>query len=275
MRLSLTTALVMIAFAANSLLNRAAVEGGHAAPLDFALVRLISGAVVLGVLVGLSGGGLVRAFDWRNVAALSLYMLGFSLAYVSLPAGAGALILFAAVQVTMFSGGVLVAEEIPMRRWVGVLAALSGLIWMLWPGEAALSPRHGILMAIAGIGWGIYSLRGRGTSAPMRMTATSFIGAVPVVGLVWLVWPGGGMDAVGWWLAILCGAVTSGLGYALWYQVLPRLGASRAALAQLTVPVIAVGAGVVLLGEALSLRLILSCAVVIGGVALGLSRPRL
>ena len=275
MRVVAITAIVMVAFAANSILNRAAVGGGHVGSLDFALLRLVSGALTLGLIASLRGGRhWLGAFRAVNIAALAVYVIGFSLAYVSIPAGAGALILFAAVQVTMFGGAVAGGEVIPARRWSGAGLALAGLTWMLWPGDAGVPVGAGALMALAGVGWGVYSLRGRAGGGPLETTAASFLGAVPIALIAWLAWGGGGANATGILLAVISGAVTSGLGYALWYAVLPDLGATRAALAQLTVPVIAVAGGVALLGEEVTLRLVLSCALVVGGVAVGVSAPR-
>lgn len=276
-RLVAITALVMVAFAANSILNRAAVGGGHAGPLDFAALRVLSGAAMLGLLAARRGGaGWLRAMRAVNVAALTVYLLAFSLAYLALPAGAGALILFAAVQVTMFGGAVAGAEAIPARRWIGAGLALSGLAWMLLPGTGGLDPGAGALMALAGAGWGVYSLRGRAGGAPLDTTAASFLGAAPFCALAWAMLPGAasGPDAAGIALALVSGGVTSGLGYALWYAIVPDLGATRAAVAQLSVPVIAVVAGVILLGEAVTWRLALSCLLVLGGIGLGLAPRR-
>jgi len=275
MRLAAITALVMVAFAANSVLNRAAVGAGHIGSMDFALIRLVAGALVLAVMASLRDGRRwLGAFRAVNIAALAVYMLGFSLAYVTVPAGAGALILFAAVQVTMFGGAVAGAEVIPARRWAGALLALAGLFWMLAPGAGSAAVGAGSLMALAGVGWGIYSLRGRAGGRPLDTTAASFLGAVPLALVAWLIVGSGGATGTGVLLAVISGGATSGLGYALWYAVVPELGATRAALWQLTVPVIAVLGGVALLGEALTLRLVLSCALVVGGVAIGLSAPR-
>ena len=275
MRLFLITALVMTAFAANSVLNRAAVGGGQIGSMDFAALRLLSGAAMLGTVASLrDGAAWLRAFRIVNIAALATYVIGFSLAYIALPAGAGALILFAAVQVTMFGGAVIARDDIPARRWLGAAAALAGLAWMLLPGTGGVAVGAGALMVLAGIGWGVYSLRGGAGGAPLHTTAASFLGAVPIGLAAWLIAGPAPFTAAGAALAILSGAVTSGLGYALWYAVLPSLGATRAALAQLTVPVIAVLGGVALLGEAATLRLVLACAIVVGGVAFGLAPSR-
>lgn len=279
MRLVLLTALTMVAFAANSILNRMALAGGHIGASDFGTIRLFAGAVMLaGLCLALRGGlrlgGPARA---AGVLALLVYIYGFSLAYGALDAGLGALILFGTVQITMFAGGLLARETMPARRWLGAALALAGLLWLLWPsGPLQVSVRHGLFMAAAGIGWGIYSLAGRRADDALQATAANFILATPVGVIIGLGLP---VDAVtitlpGVALAILSGALTSGMGYALWYSVLPRLDASVAAVAQLTVPVIAIAGGMLFLGEVLELKTVLASALVLGGVAVSVLRRR-
>ncbi len=275
-RVFLLTTLTMIAFAANSLLNRAALVEGEAGAAAFAALRLLSGSVILVILVS-ARSGLPRLRSGKRVLAagsLAIYMLGFSFAYVALDAGIGALILFGMVQLTMFGGAILLGERPVMSRWFGAVLALGGLAWLVWPGTST-APSTGavVLMIAAGLGWGLYSLVGRGATDPLGETAANFLCATPFAVLVWLVWPDG-VTARGVVLAIVSGAITSGLGYALWYSILPRLDASAAALAQLTVPVIAVAGGVVLLSEPLTLRLLLASAVILGGVAFGILGQR-
>jgi drug/metabolite transporter (DMT)-like permease len=274
MRLILLTSLTMLAFAANSILNRAALAGGEAGPSSFAAVRLVSGAVVLCLLVALRDPGRIRrAMNAGNAGALALYVLGFSFAYVSLDAGVGALILFGGVQVTMFAGALIGGEPVPRARWLGAGVALTGLAVLVWPGGTVALPLSGVaLMAAAAVGWGIYSLRGRGGTDPLATTAASFLLAVPAGLVIWGALPDG-MSWAGAVLAVLSGAVTSGLGYALWYTVLPGLGATRAAVAQLSVPLIAAAGGLAL-GEALSGRFWIAAALVLGGVGLSLRRGR-
>ncbi|WP_135505927.1 DMT family transporter [Roseovarius aestuariivivens] len=275
MRLFLLTSLTMIAFAANSVLNRMALAGGHIEAVQFGTIRLVAGAVMLAALCLLMRGALRFTGTGQaiGVAALVTYIYGFSLAYEALDAGLGALILFGMVQITMFASAVLGREIIPLRRWIGAGLALAGLAWLMWPGAGAhVSLLHGALMALAGIAWGVYSLVGRGAVDALGATAANFVLAVPVGLFAFLVLPAAPdaaratMPGVG--LATLSGAVTSGLGYALWYLVLPRLQASVAAVAQLTVPVIALTGGVVFLDETVSLRIALASALVLGGVAL-------
>jgi drug/metabolite transporter (DMT)-like permease len=283
MRLFLLTALTMLAFAANSVLNRWAVGAGWIGPLDFAYIRLLSGAGMLALILG-ARLLLRREVLWPQgwpilfgVGGLLLYLIGFSLAYLNLDAGTGALVLFGSVQVTMFAGAVLARESLPARRWLGAALAMSGLIYLAAPslGEASFGAPM-VVMAAAGIGWGVYSLAGRKQRDAQAATAVNFILAVPV--MVFLVsgvlGPVGGLlgdteDPMrGTILAVLSGAVTSGLGYALWYAILPRLGAARAAVAQLTVPIIAALSGAVLLAELPGLRFWLAAVLVLGGVAL-------
>lgn len=261
----------MLAFAANSLLNRAAVGGGQIGAMPFAVIRVLAGALVLGLLA--------RARPTRaNLAPalwLTLYLVGFSLAYAALDAGIGALILFAGVQVTMLAGAVALGEHPPPRRFAGAALALAGLAALLLPGTGAvpgLAPA--LLMAVAAGGWGLYSLAGRGSAAPLRATAANFLLAAPMVALAALPFGLGEVAPMGVGLALVSGALTSGLGYALWYRVLPELGAGRAAVAQLSVPVIAILGGALWLGEALSLGATLASAVVLAGVALATTPAR-
>lgn len=275
-RLFLLTALTMCAFAANSVLNRLAIAGDRIGPFDFAALRLASGALALWLMVGLSG----RKIDWSahrrlvGGGALLVYMLGFSWAYLDLAAGTGALLLFGGVQITMFAGAMAAGDRVPVRRWLGAGLAMSGLVWLLWPqgGAGATDVWPALSMAMAAVGWGVYSLIGRREGDPLAATAANFIVASPaallVAGLMEGPVPGAGLTAGGAALAILSGVVTSGMGYALWYRILPALGATRAAVAQLTVPVIAAAGGMVLLGERPDLTFALATALVLGGVAI-------
>ena len=271
MRLLALTALTMVAFASNSILNRWALLDGTTGPAAFQALRVVAGAVCLGGLLLLRGGLPPLLVRRRAVGTGSLmaYMLGFSFAYVALDAGVGALILFGGVQVTMFAGALLKGERLPVLRWVGAAVAFGGLVWLLWPGAFGAPPLGAaLMMGIAAVSWGIYSLAGRGATDPMAETGANFICSIPFA-LVALLIVQDGMSVSGALLAIVCGAMTSGLGYALWYSVLPKLDAAVAALTQLTVPVIAVLGGVLILGEMASGRLIMASAVVLGGVALG------
>ena len=274
MRLFLLTWLTMIAFAANSVLNRMALADGAMDALDFGVIRIVSGAVTLGLLTVLLRGGvrLGRARRASGVISLLVYIFGFSLAYRALDAGVGALILFGIVQITMFAGALIKGERPSLNRWVGAGVAFAGLAWLMWPGQGAQVPIVATgFMALAGIGWGIYSLVGRSATDGLSETAANFILAAPVAILVALV-IGTGSDLAmkGVLLAVLSGAVTSGLGYALWYAVLPQLEASVAAVAQLTVPVIAMAGGLLFLAEVPDWDFVIGAVLVLGGVWLSL-----
>ena len=276
MRLFLLVSLTMVAFAANSVLNRLALAPGDTGPLSFAAIRLVSGAVMLVMLVAWRDKG-VHGFRRKIVfggpLTLLLYVLGFSLAYATLDAGVGALILFGGVQITMFAGAVLAREAIPLNRWAGAGLAFVGLVWLMWPAGGATPEVSGAaLMVAAAIGWGLYSLIGRKAKDPLLETARNFAYAAPLCVLVFALMPDSA-TLRGAGLAIVSGMLTSGLGYALWYKVLPRLPAAVAAISQLTVPVIAMGGGMVFLGETPDLRFLLAAGLVSGGVILSLYRP--
>ncbi|MDP3263112.1 MAG: DMT family transporter [Tabrizicola sp.] len=268
-RLGLLTALTMLAFAGNSILNRMAVGGGLIDPMGFAAIRVVAGAVVLVLLFGVSRRKWPR---WQGrlagVVGLSVYLIGFSLAYLALGAGTGALILFGAVQITMFAGALVAGEAVPPRRWAGAGVAFAGLVVLLAPAAAAPSLAHALMMLAAGIGWGIYSLAGRVAPDALAATTANFVLSVPLILGLALALPGE-WSLAGAGLAALSGAVTSALGYALWYAILPELGAARAGLAQLTVPLIAALGGLAMLGEGIGLRFALATALVLGGVILG------
>lgn len=271
MRLFLMTLLTLCAFAANSLLTRAALVGEAAEPLVFAAIRVAAGAGMLGLLLRVRGR---RRAEFRlvTVLALATYMLGFSLAYLHLTAGAGALLLFGGVQVTMFAGAVATGEPLPAQRILGAILAFAGLVWLLLPAAGAVSDLVSALsMLAAAAGWGIYSLAGRRAADPLAATAANFLFVLPLMALPLLF--GAGVPTLrGVGLAVTSGALTSGLGYALWYALVPELGAGRAAVAQMAVPVIAMAGGLALLGEAPGLATLGAMVVVLAGVALAMLR---
>ena len=279
MRLALLTALTMVAFAANSILNRLALDAGDMGAGSFALIRVLSGAAMLMTLVVLTGQARViqrpSPRGLASAAVLTAYLIGFSYAYVQLEAGLGALILFGAVQLTMFAGALVGGERIGWLRWLGMALALSGLIYLLLPGQAHVPPIKGVaLMVAAAIGWGIYSLLGRRAIAPMPEAAMGFVLSIPLVLLAWLVFSRGEMLSVqGVVLALASGALTSGLGYALWYAILPRLEASMAAIAQLTVPLIAMAGGALVLQEAVTSRFLIAAMLILAGILVALKKP--
>lgn len=268
-RMLTLTLLTMTAFAANSILCRMALKATMIDPATFTVIRLLSGATTLWLIVRVRTGGEAVAGNWRSAFSLFAYAAAFSFAYVSLSAGTGALILFGTVQATMILYGLLRGERFTRLQTAGLLVALGGLLALLLPGATAPHWVGATLMATAGIAWGAYSLLGRGSVNPIETTAGNFIRA-SVLGLLASVASLGlfTWDARGAILAFLSGAVASGLGYAVWYTVLPVLRATQAATVQLSVPVLAALAGVLLLGEHLSLRLVLCSIAILGGIAL-------
>lgn len=278
MRLFVLVALTMIAFAANSVLNRMALAGGQIGPGGFAAIRLVAGGLALLALARWQEGRLALWDMFRPAGAVTLlaYMLGFSYAYLTLDAGVGALILFGGVQITMFSGALVSGERPPARRWLGAAVAFGGLISLLWPGGRTAPDFGGaVLMAAAAVGWGLFSLIGRGVRRPTAATAAAFVMAAPIAIVVLALHPDGqAATGLGVQLAVVSGVLTSGLGYALWYAVLPQLAASKAAVAQLTVPILAMVGGNVVLSEAVTVRFVIAAALVLGGVALSLAVKR-
>jgi len=270
LRTAALTGVAMLAFAANSLLCRLALEQAAIDAASFGTLRLLSGSLVLGAILRLrSGPARAARADWIAAVMLWAYVACFSFAYLRLAAGTGALILFGAVQLTMFAVGLWAGERFTAMAWAGLALALGGLVYLVSPGIAAPAASSAALMATAGIAWGIYSLRGRGAGDPVAASAGNFLRAAPLA-LALSVCFASTLQAssAGIALAIASGAVTSGLGYVVWYAALPGLSALRAATVQLSVPPLAAFGGVLLLSEALSPRLLLSSAAILGGVAL-------
>ncbi len=270
-RTVLLTAATLVCFAANSLLCRAALAERRIDAASFTAIRLASGALVLGLLA-LDRPRAATARSWASAAVLFLYAAPFSFAYLSIDAGAGALILFATVQATMVGWGIVRGERPRPGVWVGLAIALAGLVGLTAPGRAAPDPVGAAAMVLAGIGWGVYSLRGRGTSGdPLAANAASFVRSLPLAAAVVAVagaTTGLGASPRGVLLAALFGAVASGLGYSLWYAALRGLTATRAAAVQLVVPVLAAAGGVALLGERVTVRMAAAATAILGGVAL-------
>jgi drug/metabolite transporter (DMT)-like permease len=265
----LLTATAMTAFAANSLLCRLALARTTIDPASFTAVRIVSGALVLWLIVSARGEQIARAGSWYSALALFAYAAGFSLAYVQLSAATGTLLLFGAVQTTMIGYGWWQGERLLAVQVIGLMLAVAGLVGLLLPGLSAPPWAASICMLAAGIAWGIYSLRARGSTDPTLTTAGNFLRAVPfAAALSAVTLPQASFDAVGAAYAMASGAVASGLGYAIWYAALRGLKATTAATVQLSVPVIAAVGGVVFLGEAVSGRLLISSAAVLGGIAL-------
>ena len=268
-RIIALTSLAMFAFAGNSLLCRIALKHTSIDPASFTTIRLISGAVTLWLLARARRGVTIGRGNWLSALALFAYAAGFSFAYVSLPAATGALLLFGAVQATMIGYGIWAGERLEKMQLVGLLLAFTGLVGLLLPGLSAPPLVGSVYMLGAGFAWGIYSLRGKGAGDPTRVTAGNFLRAVPVAAALSLFMLNGTrLDHAGIGYAVLSGALASGIGYAIWYTALPALKATQASIVQLSVPVIAALGGIVFLGEAVSLRLLLASAAILGGIAL-------
>ncbi|MQR00147.1 DMT family transporter [Glaciimonas soli] len=271
------TAVAILAFAANSLLCRLALQQGGIDPASFACIRLVSGAIMLTIIVLCKSEPVVpNRTDWLAVAMLFAYVAFFSFAYLTLSAGTGALILFGAVQLTMFSVGLRSGEKFGFIAWLGLALAVAGLVYLVSPGVASPPLFGAALMVVAGVSWGVYSLRGRGVADPLAATARNFARAVPLALVLSLLFIAHAYaDATGIVLAIASGALTSGIGYVIWYAALNNLSAMRAATVQLSVPLIASFGGVVFLSEAITPRLVGASAAILGGIALVLtSRSR-
>ena len=274
---ALYTSLAMVAFASNSLLNRLALGQKSIDAVSYTSVRLIAGALALWLISFFqrnNTGSRVRG-NWISASMLFLYAIAFSFAYLSLSAGTGALILFGSVQMTMILAALRSGERPHFLEWLGIVLALGGLVYLVLPGLRAPSPLGSALMMTAGVAWGVYSLRGRGSGSPLADTAGNFIRAVPLIILLRLVTLDNlHLTQSGILLAALSGAVASGVGYVIWYTALAGLTATRAAIVQLSVPVLAAWGGVVLLAEDISLRLILAAALILGGIAMAITGRR-
>jgi drug/metabolite transporter (DMT)-like permease len=259
----------MVAFAGNSLLCRLALKQTKIDAASFTLIRIVSGAIALQLIIWMRKRPRGKAGSWPSALALFAYAAGFSFAYVSLPAGTGALLLFGAVQTTMIIWALRTGERLRARQRIGLALALAGLVALVFPGISAPPLGGSILMLSAGVAWGIYSLRGKGAGDAASATAGNFLRAVPMAAVLSAaLFPWARLDRTGIGYAILSGAIASGMGYAIWYTVLPTLGSARAATVQLSVPVLAAAGGILFLGEPITLRSVLASVAVLGGIAL-------
>lgn len=277
LKVTILTALTMTAFAGNSLLCRIALKDTAIDAASFTTIRLVSGALVLWLLVKAFRGAQGGKGNWSSAFALFAYAACFSFAYVSLSAATGALLLFGAVQATMIGYGISQGERLQGLQLVGIMLALGGLVGLLLPGLAAPPLLGAALMLGAGVAWGVYSLRGKGAGDPTRVTAGNFLLAIPFTAMLSLLTAGGAeLDSAGVGYAVASGALASGVGYAVWYSVLPSLKATAAATVQLSVPMIAALGGILLLNEPLTLRLVLASVAILGGIGLVIleKRPR-
>jgi len=259
--------ITMIAFAGNSLLCRFALKNTEIDPASFTSIRILSGAIALWLLLKIRSGSSKISGSWRSALALFIYAATFSFAYVTLEAGIGALLLFSAVQVTMIGYGLWTGERLSFKQTLGFVAALGGLVWLMLPGVSAPPLFGSLLMISAGVGWGVYSLRGRGVGDPASMTAGNFLRAGIFTLLLSVIFiQNMTMDKEGIVYAILSGAIASGVGYFVWYMALKGLKATVASVVQLSVPVIAAVGGIIFLSESITMRLIVSSVAILGGI---------
>lgn len=296
MKATIYTTVALIAFAANSLFCRMALADDYIDAWSFTIVRLVSAAGCLGIIMMLhashlqrqvrkmndtSNGTLLVLSDkgsWLSSFTLVIYALCFSIAYVELDTGTGALILFSAVQLTMIGWGIYKKEQLSVLQWAAFIVAVAGFIYLMLPSAAIPSPLAAILMTISGIAWGIYSIRGKTCASPLRATGFNFIRsliAVPILLLVSLYYLDNmglatvnlnGVTTKGILLAGASGAIASGIGYSIWYTAMPLLKNTQAAIVQLCVPILAAILGVVFLSEQLSLPFVIASTVILGAV---------
>lgn len=268
----LLTALAMLAFASNSVLCRLALKHTGIDAPSFTVLRIASGALMLWFLLTWRNAGKPMAGSWPGALALVVYAAGFSLAYIHLDTGTGALLLFGAVQLSMLLYGFVRGERLGLQGVAGLLLAIAGLLVLLLPGASAPPLGSALLMLMAGFAWAVYSLLGKGSGDPLAATTGNFVRGIPLALACALPFLQGlHFDPAGAGFALLSGAVASGMGYAIWYAAVARLASIQAATVQLSVPILAAAAGILFLGEALTLPLAIASLAVLGGVGLVLS----
>ena len=263
------TVLALIAFAANSVLGRLALKEGAIDASSFTTVRLLSGALVLFIIIRINRNSSNQSSkgSWSASLMLFIYAITFSFAYLSLDTGIGALILFAAVQITMILLSIITGNRLYLIEWAGVAIAFTGFVYLILPGLTTPSLGGFILMTIAGVAWGLYTLKGRGSKNPLMDTAYNFFRTIPLVFiLIIITFKTTHYSFEGLVLALLSGGITSGIGYTIWYIALGGLSATPAAVLQLLVPVIAAVGGILFVSEAITIRLIISATMILGGI---------
>lgn len=264
------TVLALIAFAANSVLCRLALGDRTIDASSFTVIRLLSGAIVLFLIIKIKNKSEVSTKgSWSASLMLFLYAITFSFAYITLDTGTGALILFGSVQITMILLSILSGNRLHVTEWLGVMVSFLGFVYLVLPGITTPSMFGFMLMTVAGIAWGIYSLKGKGSTNPVIDTAYNFLRTIPfVIILAVLAFNKMSYSSTGILLAVLSGAIASGIGYAIWYSALRGLSTVQAAVVQLLVPVIAAFGGVIFVSEAITLRLTVSAMLILGGILL-------
>ncbi len=278
MKVFIYTGFALVAFAFNSILCRLALGTDAIDASSFTAVRLISGAVTLGVIFKFLGKNNAESQkgNWLSAFFLFAYAICFSFAYISLTTATGALILFGSVQATMLISAIVSGERPKISEWIGFFVAIFGLIYLVFPGLSAPPLGFSVLMAIAGISWGFYTLRGKGSTDPLAETAGNFTRTIPFVipaSLPFITQIN--LSSKGVLLAVLSGAVASGIGYAIWYAALKYHTASRAAILQLSVPLIAAFGGVLLMSETISIRLFIASCAILGGIGTSIMGRRM
>jgi len=264
------TVLALIAFAANSVLCRLALGDRTIDASSFTVIRLLSGAIVLFLIIKIKNKSEVSTKgSWSASLMLFLYAITFSFAYITLDTGTGALILFGSVQITMIFLSILSGNRLHVTEWLGVMVSFLGFVYLVLPGITTPSMFGFMLMTVAGIAWGIYTLKGKGSTNPVIDTAYNFLRTIPfVIILAVLAFNKMSYSSTGILLAVLSGAIASGIGYAIWYSALRGLSTVQAAVVQLLVPVIAALGGVIFVSEAITLRLTVSAMLILGGILL-------
>ena len=273
MKIIFYTSFALVAFAFNSILCRFALGTQAIDAPGFTAIRLVSGAVTLFLISSFFTKKEARkkGGNWLSAFFLFAYAICFSFAYISLTTATGALILFGCVQATMIISALAAGERPKFFEWIGLILALGGLVYLVFPGLSAPPLVSSFLMAIAGISWGFYTLRGRQNTNPLADTTGNFLRSVPLILLAVLPFlPNIYVTNRGILLAVLSGAVASGLGYSVWYAALKYHTATRAAILQLSVPALAAIGGIVFLSETISVRLMLATALILGGIALAI-----
>lgn len=277
MKVLVLLTLALLAFAGNSVLNRLALKGGHIDAESFTIIRLVSGALALLLILGLQSQPVrltkqVLLTDFKGAIALFLYAICFSVAYLSLDTGTGALVLFGVVQILLLVLNFFHGNRLNKVEWLGVCLAVSGLTALLLPDASAPDVWGFILMCFAGAAWGFYTFWGRGSRQALLDTTTNFVKTLPLcllLGIGWLIATDNDSPSLqGIGLAVISGAITSGIGYAIWYSVLPKLSILQSALSQLLVPVIAAAAGIAFLGEPVTAIFVFASLLILGGILL-------
>ena len=270
----------MLAFSGNALLTRAALASYNMDPELVLLLRVSAGAITLLLICYLKKYSLkiLSNLHLKTAVALSLYLVSFSYAFTGLETGIGVLIQFGVVQLVMFASSFLSDQKVPKNKTIGAIIAFTGLIYLLWPsGDFTINLTSSVLMAIAGMAWGIYSVLGKKAASAIAATTASFLISTPICLIFVLLLPYNpdfSWSNTGALLAIASGSVTSGIGYALWYYVLPKIPSTNAAVSQLSVPLIAAGGGMIFMQELITLKFVLSCVLVLGGIALTIGIPK-